>query len=391
MDTTSTHAALAVVPSSGQIQIERIPTKRPQSLEILVSPLYVGICGSDLDLLRGTRPLHTRILGHEGVAEIAAVGPGTSHFSVGLLVTFLPNNPDNPADVLGISTEGLYQQYLVVPQPAMERGMVIPFETGISLVSGPLVEPFATVLYGQRLLDHVCIPKSVIIIGTGPIGLLNALYAQRQGCSQVFLVGTSAAQLDWAVKRGIVTGPQALLNSPELVEILLAQTGGQGVDAAYLCTPRSATRSVLRQALRLVREDGGISLTAGTDTPEEIPELPGVNLNEIRQANVCGLGHEVKACVTSEGKKLWLTGHSGASASYLQEAMKLLRNDPIAYSRVISHVVSYRAAPQMFRHLLAGEQQNIAGAPAVKVIIDFTTEDEQIQTFELERWLSGDR
>jgi Transposase len=47
MDTTSTHAALVVVPSPGQIQIERIPTKRPQSFEILVSPLYVGIDWAD--------------------------------------------------------------------------------------------------------------------------------------------------------------------------------------------------------------------------------------------------------------------------------------------------------------------------------------------------------
>lgn len=109
-------------------------------------------------------------------------------------------------------------------------------------------------------------------------------------------------------------------------------------------------------------------------------------MNEIRQANVCGLGHEVKACVTSEGKKLWLTGHSGASASYLQEAMKLLLEDPITYGGVISHVVSYRAAPQMFRHLLAGgEPQNVAGAPAVKVIIDFTTEDERIEAFDPQR------
>jgi len=99
--TSTTHAALTV-PSPGQIRVERVPTKGPESGEILVSPLYVGICGTDLDLLRGTRPLSTQILGHEGVAKIMAVGPGTSHFSVGQQVTFLPNNPNDPADVLGI-------------------------------------------------------------------------------------------------------------------------------------------------------------------------------------------------------------------------------------------------------------------------------------------------
>ncbi len=384
MQTESTHAAL-VVPAPGQILLEHVPTKRPQAGEILVAPLYVGICGSDLDLLRGTRPLGTRILGHEGVGEVVAVGPETPQFSVGQRVTFLPNNPNNPADILGVSAEGLYQQYLVVSPAALERGMVVPLAAEIPLVCGPLLEPFATVLYGQRLLEPACAPKSMVIVGAGPIGLLNALYAQGQGCAQIFLVDTSHARLEWAMQRGVVPGDQAFLNSPQLVETLLERTAGQGVDAAYLCTPRSATRSVLKQALRFVREAGGISLTAGTDSSEEVAELPGVDLDGIRRANVCGLGREVKSCVTREGKRLWLTGHSGASAHYLQEAMRLLLNDPATYARVISHVVSYRAAPGVFERLLAADPQDIVGAPGVKVIIDFTNERAEVEAFEPQR------
>jgi 2-epi-valiolone-7-phosphate 1-reductase len=389
MRPASTHAAL-VVPAPGQTLIERVPTKRPRVGEILVSPLRVGICGSDVDLLRGTRPVGTRILGHEGVAEIVAVGPGVTTFSVGQQVTFLPNNPNNPADTLGVSAEGLYQQYLLVPQAALERGMVVPLAAGIPLVCGPLIEPLATVLYGQRLLEQVCAPESMVLVGAGPIGLLNTLYARAKGPSQIFLVDTSQARLDWAVKRGVVDGSHALLNSPQLVDILLQRTAGQGVDAAYLCTPRSATRAALRQALRLVREEGSINLTAGTATPEDFPELPGVGLDGIRRANVCGLGHEVKACVTREGKKLWLTGHSGASASYLQEAMGLLLKDPAHYARIISHIVSYRAAPRIFEQLLAAESQRMAGEPCVKVIIDFTKERQEIEGFELQRLFSPD-
>ena len=173
---------------------------------------------------------------------------------------------------------------------------------GIPPVCGPLIEPFATVLYGQRLLEQIGSPKSMAVVGAGPIGLLNALYARKQGCAQTFLVDTSQARLDWAVQRGIVAGDQALLNSPQLVETLLERTAGQGVDATYLCTPRSATRAVLRQALAFVREGGGISLTAGSDSSEELAELPRVDLDAIRRANVCGLGHEVRACVT-RGRK----------------------------------------------------------------------------------------
>ena len=85
---------------------------------------------------------------------------------------------------------------------------------------------------------------------------------------------------------------------------------------------------------------------------------------------------------TRDGKKLWLTGRSGASASYLQQAMQALQKNPAPYARVISHVVPYRAAPRVFEHLLAVDSQNIAGVPGVKVIIEFTNEGEEIEAFE---------
>ena len=384
MQGVSTHAAL-VVQAPGQIGVERVPTQLPGAGEVLVAPLYVGVCGSDLDLLRGTRPLGTHIMGHEGVAEVVAVGPDVSQLSIGQFVTFLPNNPNDPADILGVSSEGLYQQRLLITSAALARGMVVPLASGIPLVCGPLIEPFATVLYGQRLLEQIGSPKSMAVVGAGPIGLLNALYAQGRGCAQTFLVDTSQARLDWAVRRGMVTGDQAVLNSPHLAEALLERTAGQGVDATYLCTPRSATRAVLKQALRFVREGGGISLTAGSDSSEELAELPRVDLDATRRANVCGLGHEVRACVTREGKKLWLTGHSGASTEYLQEAMRLLVEDPANYARVISHVVPYQAAPGVFARLLAGDSQDITGVPGVKVIIDFTNDGDEVAVFEPER------
>ena len=380
MQPGSTHAALVVL-AADQMVVEQAPTKRPQAGEILVASLRASICGSDLDMLRGARPIGTRILGHEGVARIVAVGPGVTDYSVGQYVTFFPNNPANFNDTLGVSAEGLFQQYLLIPAPSVARGMASPLEVGIPLVCGPLIEPLATVIYGRRLIQRVGKPESMVIVGAGPIGLLNALLARAEGCSQVFLVGTSQSRLDWAAHRGIVDDSHALLSSPQLADTLLERTGGRGVDAIHLCTPRSATRAVLQRALRYVREDGAIDLTAGSDAPAAIPELPGVDLNGIRHANVCGLGHEVNQHTTRDGKRLWLTGHSGGSASYIQESMALLRNDPAYFASVISHIAPYRAAPQIFAHLLADSTENIVGEPCVKAIIDFPTEGEEIAVF----------
>lgn len=381
MQAVSTHVAL-VIPAPGQMIVESVQTKAPQAGEMLVAPLYTGICGSDLDVLRGVRPSSTRILGHEGVAEVMAVGPGVTDFSAGQHVTFWPNNPNDLDDVLGVSTEGLFQQRLLISRAAMERSMVLPLDAGIPLVCAPLLEPFATVIYGQRLIEQVRRPQSMAIVGAGPIGLLNALYATARGCARIFLVDTSQARLDWAVTRGIVEDSHALLSSPQLTDTLLERTSGRGVDAACLCTPRSSTRSALAQALRYVREEGCIELAAGVASREELPELPGVDLNAIRDANVCGLGHQMSQLTTREGKRLRLTGHSGASAHHLYEAMQLVAKEPASYARIISHVVSYRAAPRIIEQLLSGQSPVVADAPRVKVIVDFTNDAEQIDVFD---------
>ena len=379
----TTHPAL-VLSATGQIRLESVPTKRPRAGELLVAPLRASICGSDLDILRGNRPVATHILGHEGIAEIVETGPETepTPFTVGQKVTFLPNNPHDLEDILGVSTEGLFQRALLISRPALKRGMLIPCDPHLPLICGPVLEPFGTVLYGQHLVRQVCRPGSMAVVGTGAIGLFTALHARSQGCEQVFLIGTSQARLDWAVRRGIIERSHAFLHAPALAQTLLDHTAGQGVDVVDICTPRAATLSVLEQALRFVREDGCIHLSAGTNSREPLPALPEVDLNRIRQANVCGQGHEVNHYVTRSGKGLWLTGHSGTSAQYIQEAMSLLLTASPVYSKVISHCISYRAAPRVFEALLTDHPQHESGTPYVKVVLDFTTEDQAIEEFE---------
>jgi threonine dehydrogenase-like Zn-dependent dehydrogenase len=300
-------------------------------------------------------------------------------------VTFLPNNPHDLKDILGVSTEGLFQRALMIAQPALDRDMLVPFDSRLPLTCGPLSEPLATVLYGQRVVREVCTPRSMVVVGTGAIGLLTTLVARAHGCPQVFLVGRSRARLNWAVARGIVDASYALLNTPELAEALLEHTAGQGVDVVDICTPRASTRSVLEQALGFVREDGCLNLSAGATAHEPVPAFPAVDLNQIRQANVCGLGHHMTHHVTPAGKGIYLTGHSGSSAPYMQEAMALLLDAPATYAKVISHVVTYRAVPRLVDALLAPESHQMPEAPYIKAIIDFTQEGEAIEVFDPQR------
>jgi threonine dehydrogenase-like Zn-dependent dehydrogenase len=71
------------------------PEPRAGSGQVLVRVLGVGICGSDLDLVAGTRhpPSVPWVPGHEAAGEIIATGDGVDPSRVGQRVVIEPNFP----------------------------------------------------------------------------------------------------------------------------------------------------------------------------------------------------------------------------------------------------------------------------------------------------------
>ncbi|WP_181272905.1 zinc-dependent alcohol dehydrogenase [Brevibacterium oceani] len=69
------------------------PQGRPAAGELRVRMLAVGICGTDLSLASGSRtpPEMPWRLGHEGVGEIAEVGPDVEGWAIGDRVALEPN------------------------------------------------------------------------------------------------------------------------------------------------------------------------------------------------------------------------------------------------------------------------------------------------------------
>ena len=379
----SEHMAV-VVSDSNEIEISTVPTRYPRAGEVMLSPLMVGICGTDLEIIRGTRPDTARILGHEGVAEVVEVGSGVVDFSIGQKVVLNPVNPHSQNDILGHSAEGLFQQSFLVSQSALERGLMIPFETSIPLVCGPLVEPLGTVIYGHSLVDRACRQDCIAIIGAGPIGLMNAIYARSQGCSQIFLIDSQRERLDWAVKREIVAADEIVLSSSKTEDLLLEKTAGRGVDSIYLCTTRSNARDALKQSLRYLRSGGCVDLVVGFSDNDSIHDLPEIELNSIRRSNICGIPQAgaVQQCHSIEGKEVWLTGHRGTSSQHLRDAMRLLRDRPARYASLISHVVSLQSVPLILKELATMRPTLIRGEVCVMIIIDFTVRTEAIEVFD---------
>src|SRR5512136_2644299 len=86
-------AALLLAP--GKIEISEVALPQLGRDEVLIRPLCVGICGSDVSLFLGHRtpPSYPLLIGHEVVGLVAAIGTDVTRISVGQRVIVEPNYP----------------------------------------------------------------------------------------------------------------------------------------------------------------------------------------------------------------------------------------------------------------------------------------------------------
>lgn len=155
----------------------------------------IGICGTDLHAFEGTQPFfnYPRILGHELAGEIVETD-GTSDFSVGEAVTFLPyfncgvcvacrkgkTNCCTTLKVFGVHMDGGMSEYISVPTDKLVHA------EGLSFEELALVEPLAIGAHAIRRAE-VSSQDTVLVIGAGPIGLGIMEFARIQGASVIAL------------------------------------------------------------------------------------------------------------------------------------------------------------------------------------------------------------
>lgn len=379
-----THRAL-VRCSPTTFAIMRRPTSDPRGGELLVAPRMVGICGTDVQIARNLRPDSATVLGHEGVVEVVRGRPVAPELAVGQLAIVNPVSPDNQDRIVGHSIDGLLQERLLLTEQEALPTRLVPFGNTIPEVCGPLVEPLAAVIYGDELVRRLVVPESVAIIGSGPLALLTALLARLRGTAQIMVLLNSERRAAWATARGILKHHECIVNARSPAAWLLDRTHGRGVDVLYICTPRPASVQMLSETIGGVADNGVISLAGGISDGDSIPELPGLDLNSARRANVCGTSHNGGAlrCTTQFGKGVWVTGHRGTSLSHLRRSMDLLEVNYRHFGRIISHVMSLPHACSYFRQLANSNSRTIDGDECVKVIVDITMAGERVEPFDI--------
>src|SRR5689334_13131302 len=184
-------------------RLDEVPAPPLSDGTILVRALALGVCGTDREILSGVYgfapPGESHlVLGHESLGEVVEA-PRSSGFAEGDLVVGIVRRPDPqpcPACAVGewdMCRNGRYTERGIKERHGFgaERFRVEPdFAVKVDAGLGPLgvlLEPASIVAkawdhterIGQRA--RVWQPKSLLVTGAGPVGLLAALMGAQRG------------------------------------------------------------------------------------------------------------------------------------------------------------------------------------------------------------------
>ncbi|QWW71437.1 zinc-binding dehydrogenase [Rhizobium sp. WYJ-E13] len=250
------------------LKVGERPVPEPASDEVMLRIAACGICGSDLHMTEDPKTFGLNrhdVLGHEFAGEVIRCGTAVSELKPDDRVAVAPmrgcgtcdnckkGEPAWCAEMRLIG--GGYAEYTTV---TARQCRILPDDLPIE--EGALAEPVAVALHCV-MRSGLKPGDSVLILGAGPIGLLVAFWARRQGARDVIVADINRHQEEGAASIG-ATG--FAMSGPGLAQEFRAKTGG-APDIVFECVGR---RGLIDFACQLVRTHGtvvGVGLCVGGD------------------------------------------------------------------------------------------------------------------------------
>ncbi len=283
-----------------------MPDPVPEANDVLVRVKACGICGSDVHGMDGSsgRRIPPIIMGHEAAGVIEDTGSGVTAYKKGDLVTFDSTiycgtchycvrgqfNLCNNRRVLGVSCDdyrrhGALAEYVRIPQH-----ILYPLPHSIDFDQAAMVEPCSIAVHAVQRTP-LSFNDTVLVVGTGMIGLLVVQVLRAVGCGTIIAVDIEEDKLDLAGRMGadICINPQR----DNVKERILKVTHKKGVDAAFDVV---GLADAFTTALKNVRKGGSVTLV-GNLSPTVDMALQWAVTREISLYGCCASQGEYPACL----------------------------------------------------------------------------------------------
>ncbi|MBJ21780.1 MAG: zinc-binding dehydrogenase [bacterium] len=276
----------AVCREIGQIAIEDLDEPTPGDGEIKLRVVATGVCRTDLSIFQGHLPVPRPIvLGHEGVGVVEAVGPGVTRFAPGDSVvcsiiagcgecfqcrrqssalcenvTFYTGKmldgttrlSKGDEEIYSLSFQASFAEKAIVPERSAVR---VRSDAPLHKLAG-LACGVSTGLGAAMVRDPVEAGASVVVIGTGGVGLSVLMGAKLRGAARLIAVDRLPAKLEKARAMGLAT-ETIDASTEDVVATVQSLTGGRGADHAFDAVGAPGT---LEQAIDAVRPGGHVVL-----------------------------------------------------------------------------------------------------------------------------------
>ena len=232
----------AVVASGQNFEIREYPVPEPAPGTILLRQELAGICGTDLhNWQKGIEG--EMLLGHENVGIIDAIGKGVGTDYIGNSIQegdrvilapradervygFHPD-PDEAPHFGGGFADYIYLTY---------SGTCF-IKTGAPVDVAVLTEPFAIAVHAV-MRAKVKIGDTVVVQGSGAIGLLTLVCAKISGAAKLIMVGGPSGRLDLAKQLGadVTINIEEFSSVEERTQLVRDQTlHSEGADVVFEC------------------------------------------------------------------------------------------------------------------------------------------------------------
>lgn len=228
--------------------------------EVRIHIAQTGICGSDVHYWqRGrigdfilTSPI---VLGHESAGTVVEVGSAVKNLKIGDRVAIEPGTPCRYCDYCRDGAYNLCADTIFAATPPWDGTLSKYYSAAsdycyklpdqMSFEDGAMVEPTAVAVQVTKV-GGVKAGQSVVVFGSGPIGVLCQAVCKAYGASKVIGVDISDSRLEFAKTYGAdgvfkpskpAQGVDPVAASESTAEEIKKQFGlGEGADVVLECT-----------------------------------------------------------------------------------------------------------------------------------------------------------
>ncbi|HET7064111.1 MAG TPA: zinc-dependent alcohol dehydrogenase family protein [Rudaea sp.] len=252
------------------VRIQNVPDATiVNATDAVVRVTRACICGSDLWPYEAMeRSEAGRVMGHEAIGVVEAVGAGVRKLKVGDFVIMPFAYSDGTCDFCneGLQTSCVHGGFFGTAQVAgaQAEAVRIPLADGtlFALPVGPdhaLVASLLTLSDVMGTGHHAAVAakvgpgKSVAVVGDGAVGLCGVIAAKRLGAEQIIMLGRHPDRI--ALAREFGATDVVSERGAEAVERVLELTGGHGVNSALECV---GLAQAMQTAIGITRPGGAV-------------------------------------------------------------------------------------------------------------------------------------